>query len=97
MSLLEVIGWVVWGILLVVTLWHSLGHYNRAVRKRLSFNKATPRIIAISWILVLVFVFTGLNKLHILWLYPVNVFIIFYLVTQKAIREAKEKFKDLNG
>ncbi len=95
MDILTIAEWIIWTLLLLIILVLSWGHYDRAVRRGLSFHKATPRILIVGWVLILIFLFTGFSKLHILWIFPVSVFLIMSFVTQKAIQETEKKFKEL--
>ena len=91
-TFLTIVEWSIWVLLFIATLLLSLGHYNRAVKQGSSFHKATPIIIFIGWTLVLIFIFTNISKFHIIWLYPIGIFITWFWVTQKAIHDAKKEF-----
>lgn len=70
-----------------------MGHYINAVKQGKTFHKATPKIIFVGWFFILLFVLVNINKLHILWLYPISILIIIHLVNQKAFHEAEKEFK----
>jgi len=92
MNILPIAEWTIWALLFLITLILSWGHYFHAVQRGLPFHKATPRIIIFCWILILIFLFSGFNKLHILWIFPIGVFLIFSFITGKAIKETENKF-----
>ena len=86
--------WIVWGLLLLITLLYSAGHYVSAVKRGKKFHKATPKIILTGWIFIILFIFIDVSKFHILWLYPISIIIINYLVLQKAFNKLKKIIKN---
>lgn len=94
--MIAIAEWTVWILLLLATLTLSWRHYDRAVRRGLHFHKATPKILFLGWVLVLVFSLTSFSKLHILWILPISMFIVVNYIIQKAIRESGKKFSDLD-
>lgn len=94
MNMIVLAEWLIWVLLLSITVLLSLGHYERAVRKGLTFNKATPIIIFFGWILLVFFLVFGFNKLHILWVYPLGVALIVFIMINQSAHHALKKLKD---
>ena len=94
-NILTAIEWLIWILLFTLTLLQSLGHYIGAIKRGQSFHKATPIIIFIGWFFVVIFAFTSINKFHILWLYPVSIFITTHLIIQKSVNGVEKEFQNL--
>lgn len=54
---------------------------------------ALPRIIALESIMLVLFLVIDLNKLHVLWLYPVIWFALMQMVVKKVMRSDEEYFR----
>jgi len=50
-----------------------------------------PRVVVAETILLLVFVFIGVNKLHLLWLFPAIYFVINVMMVAKVAKADKER------
>lgn len=77
--MLPIIGWVAWtfSAYLALTWAYSC---RRMVRSGQSFQWATAVQTFFCWVIAVVFLFSSLNKLHILWLLPVLFFGAQFLV-----------------
>ena len=50
-----------------------------------------PRVVVAETILLCVFLFIGVNKLHLLWLFPAIYFVINAMMAAKATKADKER------
>ena len=78
------IGWIIWGILLVVTLGLTYGLCRSYFAKR-PFTYATAFQTLAFWIILLFFYFEpNWNKVHLLWIMPVIFFLVSFLIISRA-------------
>jgi len=75
-----IIGWISWVFVfyLAVTFAHSCRSWKRAGK---SFMWPTAVFTFFVWVIAIVFLFSGFNKLHIIWITPVSFFLSTFLVT----------------
>lgn len=66
--LLTIAEWIVYLLLVVVTLLWSI----KLIRLPFFPGYSLLFIVLISWALIVIFLIIDLNKLHILWLYPLT-------------------------
>lgn len=80
-----IIEWVVWSILMLSTIFMALTWFIKEKRsptgKKYDTNVvlalvAIPRIAFWETIILLAFIFIDINKLHLLWIYPLVYFFI---------------------
>ena len=94
------IQWIVWIILAAVTLvifitWflkrkqYRSGNFHNT--KEVITLYSIPRITIAETILLVSFLFIGVNKLHLLWLYPMIYFSINLRMGRKVLKDDKER------
>lgn len=66
-------GWIIWGILVFFALSFAFG-CRTYMKRGQGFQMATGVQTFFFWIIAILFVLFGWNKLHILWLFPVAFF-----------------------
>lgn len=85
--MVNIIGWIIWGILLFVTFSFSYGII-RSVQRKNPFTYSILIQAIISWITLLIFYFyPTLNKLNILWVAPMYFFLISFIVNSYFINK----------
>lgn len=71
--LLVIIGWIAWSIVLVLAI-SNVQLCRSIARKGSSFSWVLAIQVLLWWVIVFLFLFSDLSKLHILWALPVSYF-----------------------
>ena len=72
--MISIAGWVVWSILMLVTVTWTLG-LRQYAKACIPFNMITAVQTLFFWMISAAFFFTTWNKLHILWAAPCSLFL----------------------
>jgi hypothetical protein len=75
----QIISWIVWGILAFFAITFAFG-CRRSAKSGQGFQWATGVQTLFFWIIAILFLVFGWNKLHILWITPVAFFLSQFLV-----------------
>ena len=78
----DIIGWVIWGILTFLGIWGIFVN-RRHVKSGRDFNFTGGMVIVFEWIFIVLFLVFDWSKLHIVWSFPITIFSVPFLVTQK--------------
>lgn len=84
--MLEILGWVLWALLALVTLslWFGI---LRALSAQRPFTYATVIQAVLFALMLAIFVFVPqISKLHILWAGPVIFFVVPFVVARLSMR-----------
>ncbi len=97
---MNILQWIVWTGLAIFT----LTSFITWIYKKRSYQDACfydtrevvalltiPRVVIAGTILLLVFLFVGVNKLHLLWLFPVTYFVINVMMARKVVKADKQR------
>jgi len=97
---MNVLQWIVWTGLAIST----LTSFITWIYKKRSYQDGCfydtrevvalltiPRVVIAGTILLLVFLFVGVNKLHLLWLFPATYFFINVMMARKVVKADKER------
>lgn len=68
---IQIIGWLIWGIVLILAVLWTIG-WRIAVVSQRPMQKSTGVFIFFLWVIDVLFFIFDWNKLHILWALPVS-------------------------
>jgi len=97
---MNVLEWIVWALLGIYTVAIFVNWFNRKKHYKHghSYFKSEvislysiPRIFMVETVVLLGFLLTDINKLHLLWLYPAIYFAIRIWMTRKVEKAAEER------
>ncbi len=84
-----ILAWIVWGVLLLVTLGFSYGII-RSLQMKKSFSYAILIQAILFWIIISVFYFTPqLSKYHIIWVAPLIFILVSVLFTRRVLNKPR--------
>ena len=78
----QTIGWIIWGILALLAVWGVFIN-RKQVKSGQDFNFSGGMVILFVWIIAVLFLVFGWNKLHILWVLPIALFSVPFFITEK--------------
>jgi hypothetical protein len=76
-----IVGWIIWGLLVCVALtwtWGIRVYMKRGQGEPVQFTTATQTMFL--WFIVILFSIFNWNKLHILWVVPISIFLAQLLI-----------------
>jgi hypothetical protein len=103
---MNIFEWVVWSILAFITLvalitwipkWKAFKKHRNFSEKEIVTIFSIPVIFVLESIVLLIFVFIDINKLHLLWIYPLLWFSVTYIQARWFIKKVADRVdkKDL--
>ncbi len=85
--MINIFGWMVWVVLLLITLSFSYGIIRSLLSKK-SFTYAILVQAVIFGVVLFIFYFNPIwNKLHIIWLVPLTFFMSSFLINNYFIKK----------
>jgi len=96
---MDIVEWIVWAILAILTFimfitWifkkRSYQHGHFYDTREIVTLYSVPRVSIAETIVLVAFLFIGVNKLHLLWLYPAIYFLLTFMMARRVSEADKE-------